>query len=272
MRPVTIALTRFAESDALLSEVLAAASAQVGVTGEVLLVEQCATGGIAQDTFPSTNLPLRIINARVGGLSEARNLALEQARHDIVLFLDADAIAAKDWASHLASALEAEGVAVAGGRIVPRWTGRPPFFAGARVVRDLYSLLELGPERFPYPRAVGAGFGIDRAKTGSMRFDATLGRRDGRLFSGEESDFCRRVSEAGLAIVYEGGAVVEHVIAPERMRLGWMAKRLVYAGQSRARVGGAPSPSRAPGLADWLMLPVILPPYAIGWLWGKMGR
>ena len=270
MRPVTIALTRYAESDELLREVVAAACAQVGVAGEVLLIEQQADSGIRTEDYPRAKLPLRVVHARVGGLSEARNLALDQATHELVLFLDADAVAAPDWAAKLAEALDEEDVGVAGSRIIPRWSGREPLIATARVVRDQYSLFELGTGRFPYPRAVGAGFGIDTKKTGSLRFDPSLGRRDGRLFSGEESEYCHRVALAGLKIVYEGGAIVEHVIAPERMRLGWVAKRLLYAGRSRATVGGAPSPSRPPGLADWLTLPVTLPPYALGWLWGKL--
>ena len=127
----------------------------------------------------------------------------------------------------MAAALQEEGIAVVGSRIVPRWSGREPLIARARVVRDQFSLLELGPDRFPYPRAVGAGFGVNRARTGALRFDPRLGRREGKLFSGEESEFCHRVTEAGLGIVYQGGAVVEHVIAPERMRLGWVLKRLL---------------------------------------------
>ena len=272
MPSVTITMTRYAEPDSLLRQVLEHALRQQGVEGEVLLVEQRTDRPFDGAGLPQGPLAFRMIERRLPGLSAARNVALEEARHDLVLFLDADALAAPDWAAAMAAALQEDGVAVVGSRIVPRWTGREPLIARARVVRDQFSLLELGPERFPYPRAVGAGFGVNRARTGALRFDPRLGRREGKLFSGEESEFCHRVTEAGLGIVYQGGAVVEHVIAPERMRLGWVLKRLLYAGQSRARVGGAPSPSRSPGLVDWLTLPITLPPYALGWLWGKLAR
>ncbi len=268
---VTVTLTRYAEPDALLREVLDSATAQQGVSGEVLLVEQDPDGSVDESEYANANLPLRIIRAELGGLSEARNLSLEHAKHDLVLFLDADAVAVEDWAAQLADALAEPRVAVAGSRIVPRWTGREPFLARARVVRDQFSLLDLGTGQKPYPRVVGAAFGVDRAKTGTLRFDPNLGRREGRLFGGEESDFCHLASEAGLDIVYQGAACVEHVVAPERMRLGWIAKRLVFAGQGRGSLGGKPSPSRSPGLVDWLTLPITLPPYALGWLWGKLG-
>ncbi len=105
-----------------------------------------------------------------------------------------------------------------------------------------------------------------------FRFDEGLGRREGRLFGGEESDFARRVRALGLAVVYVGAAEVTHLIEPERTRLPWILKRLVYAGHGRALAGGTPEPGGKARLADWLLLPLYLPPYALGWLWGKLSR
>lgn len=272
MRSVTIAMTRYAEPDALLRDALTHAIMQQGVEGELLLVEQRVDDPFDSTTLPQGSLVFRMIKRRLPGLSAARNLALDEAKHDFVLFLDADALAAPNWAAAMVAALTEKEIAVVGSRIIPRWTGKEPMIARARVVRDQFSLLDLGLKRIAYSRAVGAGFGLDRSKTGTLRFDPTLGRRDGKLFSGEESAFCHLVTETGYGIAYEGSAVVEHVIAPERMKIGWVLKRLLYAGQSRARVGGTPSPSRSPGLVDWLTIPITLPPYAIGWLWGKLTR
>lgn len=270
LKRVTVTLTRYSETDSLLREVLEHAVAQQGVEGEVLLIEQKPDSEIKETDYVGSALPLRIVRAQVSGLSEARNLSLVSSENDLILFLDADAIAAPDWAAALANALGKSGVAVAGSRIVPRWTGSEPWFARARVVKDQYSLLDLGKGSKPYPRVVGAAFGVDRSKTTSLRFDQALGRRGGKLFGGEESDFCNRVIAGGMTVVYQGAACVEHVVAPERMRLKWLLKRLIYAGQGRASLGGRPSPSQAPGLIDWLTLPVTLPPYALGWIWGKV--
>jgi hypothetical protein len=160
---------------------------------------------------------------------------------------------------------------VAGSRIVPRWPATPPFFARASVLRDQFSLLDLGPDTRSYHRVVGAGFGVDMAKLpADFRFDETLGRREGLLFSGEESDFCARARAHGLRLVYVGSACVTHCIGPERARLGWILKRMLYAGHGRARIGGAPAPSGRRTPEDWLLLPMYLPPYLLGWLWGKL--
>ncbi|ROT93304.1 glycosyltransferase [Altererythrobacter sp. FM1] len=269
---VTITLTRYAEPDALVAEAIRHAVAQQGVTGEVLFIEQNMAGGITEQAFADAPLAFRMIRAQLGGLSEARNLAMDHAAHSLILFLDADAMAAPDWAARLAETLaDNPRVAVAGSRIVPGWPGKPPLWAKARVVNDQYSMLDLGSGTFPYHRVVGAGFAVDMARLPPhMRFDPTLGRREGKLFSGEESEFCARVRAAGLEVVYDGRACVTHVVPPERTRLPWIARRLFYAGHGRAVLGGTPAPSQRPGLADWLTLPLTLPPYALGWLKGKL--
>ena len=272
LRKVTITLTRYAESDELVSRAIRHALAQEGVEGEVLFVEQDVEKPLDATRFEDGNLAFRMIARKLGGLSEARNLALDEARYSLVLYLDADAMAEPDWALRLAEVLRSDPeVAVTGSRIVPGWPGKPPVWAKARVVSDQYSMLDLGGETKPWHRVVGAAFGLDMAKLGTeMRFDPMLGRREGKLFSGEESEFCARVVERGFDIRYVGGAVVTHEVSEERTRLPWVMRRLYYAGLGRSQVGGAPAPSRKPGLADWLTLPLILPPYALGWLQGKL--
>ncbi len=272
-RPVTITMTRYAEDDELLRRVIAHAVTQEGVSGEVLFVDQSANGTIKESDFAGKALDFRLLRKRLPGLSAARNLALAEARHPLILFLDADALAAPGWAVALAKALEQDKVAIAGSRIEPGWPFDPPAYTRARVLRDQYSMLELGEDTMEVGRVVGAGFGIDTAKLPvGFVFDEALGRRDGRLFGGEESDFCYRACELGLKVVYAGTAQVTHLVPPERLRLGWILKRMIYAGYGRARQGGAPNPSAPPNWADWLFIPLYLPPYALGWLWGKFAR
>ena len=271
---VTITLTRYAEPDELVSRAIRHALDQEGVSGEVLFIEQDVDRPLDPTAFTGGILEFRMITRKLGGLSDARNLALDEARHPLVLYLDADAMARPDWASRLCDVLGGGGkVAIAGSRILPGWPAKPPIWAKARVVSDQYSMLDLGKDTLPWHRVVGAAFGLHLGKLGEdMRFDPLLGRREGKLFSGEESEFCARASARGWEIRYVGSAVVTHEVAEERTRLPWIMRRLYYAGLGRANVGGAPSPSRRPGLADWLTLPLTLPPYALGWAKGRLAR
>ena len=270
---VTIALTRYAEPDSLVSQAIMGALAQEGVSGEVLFIDQDESSELGANQFVETNLALRVVRGRLGSLSEARNCAIEQAENDHILFLDSDAVPEEGWANAMAAVLARPECAVVGSRIEPGWPANPPGFARAQVLRDQYSLLDLGREERLVHKVVGAAFGIDRSKLpDDLRFDPNLGRRDGRLFGGEETDFCRRVAGLGFEIRYCGCAAVTHIIQDERLSWRWMAKRLVYAGFGRARQGGAPSPSNQPGLADYLYAPLYLPPYVLGWTWGKLAR
>jgi glycosyltransferase involved in cell wall biosynthesis len=270
---VTVTLTRLGESDQLLTEVLQSLAAQTGARGEILFIEQKCDSTISADSFSNERWVCRIVRGPLPGLSAARNLSLKEAAFDQILFCDADAVARQGWAAALQAGLDAADVAIVGSRILPRWSGRPTILARSGVVLDQYSIYDLGTENNEVHRVVGAGFGLDRTKyPAQMFFDENLGRRDGRLFGGEESDLCQRVTAAGGRIMYVGDAVVEHVIPPDRLSALWVAKRLYYAGLGRGNAGGAPSPSRQPGLADWLLLPLILPPYTLGWLWGKLKR
>lgn len=270
---VTITITRYAEPDALVSKAISGALAQTGVKGEVLFFDQDEGSVLDAAQFCSGNLELKIVRGKLSSLSEARNRALENARFDHILFLDADAIPEPDWANNMVRVLSHPDCAVAGCRIEPGWPQKPPHFTNARVLRDQYSLLDLGRQDLKVARIVGAAFGIDRAKLpATMRFDTSLGRREGRLFGGEESEFCQRAGALGFEVRYCGEASVIHCIQPERLDWRWIAKRMIYAGYGRARQGGLPRPSRKPNISDYVYGPLYLPPYALGWLWGKLAR
>ena len=91
-----------------------------------------------------------------------------------------------------------------------------------------------------------------------------LGRSGGKLFGGEDTDLCARVRAAGGKVVYNGRAVVDHQILPERITYRWLMRRMFYAGYGRGIRGGPPSPSHEMTVMDWLVLPIILPAYLIG--------
>lgn len=264
---VTITLTRYREPDWLVNEALDSLAAQEGVIGEVIFLDQNWTDAFADSVAARSteDLIFRPVQCAERCLSHARNEGLRLAAHDVVLFTEPDVIAHARWARLMADEL-VKGAAIAGSRILPKWRARPPLLARARTVRDQYSILDWGEQTIDAARVVGAGFGINKRHIKSGRsFDENFGRRNGTLLGGEESKFCRDVQADGGRIVYVGGAIILHQVLNERLRWGWIMRRLFYAGLSRRQQGGAPSPSRKPGLWDWLLLPLILPPYAAGY-------
>lgn len=274
-----ISLTRFNETNELVLEALESLGHLEGAGFTVCVFDQKPDGDLEQAVIrlATKELPFiyRIIPTR--SLSYARNCAIETAAEmdmDIVLYLDADAIVDPSWAANLRLAFEDDPQsALVGARILAHWRAKPPLLSKARFVRDQFSLLDLGTSRRAYHRVVGAGFGLHRKRLAAgARFDETLGRRDGRLFSGEETEICARAEAAGWNILYEGKALVHHQIMAERANTAWIMRRFYYAGWSRARVGGAPSPSTRPTGAEWLAAALLAIPYFAGYLAGRRGR
>jgi glycosyltransferase involved in cell wall biosynthesis len=273
---ITVTLTRYNEPAWLLRQTLESLALQQDALLRLLFLDQLnKDDGLRSycEDLSSDNLTIEHIAIPARSLSYARNAALERTHTDKLLFIDADAIADPTWARELAATLDRPGVGVAGGRILPLWHRRPLWLARSHVVLDQYSMLDLGGGMRPVNRVVGANFGLNLARIGSLAyFDETLGRREGKLFSGEETELCRRVKDNGGQVLYNGNAIIRHQVLPERIRYGWIFKRMYYSGITRALAGGAPAPSRRLGIWDYLALPVILPAYALGYVHARFQR
>lgn len=272
MPSVTIVLTRYDEPDWLAMQVLESLSRQQGVVAEVLFLDQAPTLGITQRCEDLTTSNVSITHSVIArkSLSFARNEGIRRAANELIFFVDADAIVESGWAAALAGCLSPPDVGVAGTRILPCWYGRPLFIARSKVVQDQYSVFDLGIEQRSIERVVGASFGIHRRRLGpNAYFDERFGRRKGMLFSGEESDLCLRVRQTGMKVMYEGSVVAYHQILPARISYRWVLRRFFYAGVARAQLGGAPNPSNAMGVWDYLVLPLIFPSYVAGYRYGK---
>lgn len=263
---ITIAVTRHSESDELVARALRGATVSAGVEGEVLFLDQKgAVSGRMATAGIEGRLPIRILDGYPCGLSEARNRLLQEARNDIVLFLDADARPDPWWAAWLRNALAQDAVAIAGSRILPDWAKRPPLAARSSIVREQYSLLDLGPDLRPATKVVGAGFGLNKKHLGENAvFNTALGRQNGKLIGGEETELCERAHAAGFIIIYEGRAVARHYVGSDRLTWRWLMRRFVAGGESRALRKGAPGPFKKPDFNDWLFALPLLPFYVAG--------
>ncbi len=228
-------------------EPLAAAAAQAAALGnaEALLV----TSGL--DEGPHAGL--EVLAARLGarslragpGLSTARNAALADVTdEDVLAFLDDDAIPHTDWLERLAArwAEAPADVACIGGAIEPRWGAEPPEWVSEGIWTS-FSLLdrgegvaELHPSRGEDVWGANVSF-----RAGPLRrvggFDVARGPWPGVPLFGDESDAQRRLENAGHRILYAGDVRVEHLIGPERLTLGSLARRERWRGVSAAASG-----------------------------------
>ena len=158
-----------------------------------------------------------------GGLSAARNQSWECLEADVVGFPDDDCWYAPDFLERLTALMSARHLAgvtgctvdAGGRRSQLRWDSQAGPVTRRNVLRrGLSPTIFLG-------RDVIAAVGP---------FDETFGPREGRLGSGEETDYLLRSLEKGLKIEYEPSLHVFHESYSPRFRDGAAMRRAYYYG------------------------------------------
>ncbi len=228
MRSVSIVLCTLGRPR-LLVGVLGDLAAQLPARGEVVVVDQ-SEGEARRATqawlAARGDARTRLLCAPPRGLPEARNLGLEQARGEVVLFLDDDVRLAPGCVQAHLRALERPGVGAVVGRVVERGMrpNAPP------------TVNEVGPDgrvrtnltgRAPQPVGTlkGANMSLRREVLDQMGpFDS--GFRGTALL--EDADMGERVWRAGWSVWFEPEAELIHLSAPRggvRQGSDWETER-----------------------------------------------
>lgn len=174
------------------------------------------------------------------GLSNARNRAVAEAEHELVVFLDDDALAGRGWLAAYLDAFEATGADCIGGRIRLDWkVPRPRWLHPA--LDAFLGRLDLGETRrpFDFPRSypVGCNVAFRREVFDEVGlFDPALGVRPGRLVGSEETDLCYRLERAGGRLLYEPRAEVAHLVTPAKLHKGRFRQWAYHAGRTACLV------------------------------------
>jgi cellulose synthase/poly-beta-1,6-N-acetylglucosamine synthase-like glycosyltransferase len=157
------------------------------------------------------------------GLHNARHAGAKVARGEILVYVDDDIIAPSGWLSAILEPFKDPLVALAGGKIKPKWEAQPPEWL-SQFPPSYLSLLDLGEERqeLRWPKGVyGCNMAVRRStlyEVGGFNPDA-MGERRFIWFRGDgETGLHRKVSDAGYKAIYEPRAWVYHRITPERLK------------------------------------------------------
>jgi glucosyl-dolichyl phosphate glucuronosyltransferase len=179
-----------------------------------------------------------LANRERQGLSGARNTGVEEARGDVVAFLDDDAVAQPDWLERIAAAYRDPRVLGAGGTVRPRWVeGKPDWFPPEFdwVVGCTHSGMPRETE--PVRNLVGANMSFRRSALEEVGgFSHELGRVGTLPVGCEETDLSIRIGQRWpqAEIVYDPAAGVDHVVPAARGRAGYFLERCSAEGRSKA--------------------------------------
>jgi glycosyltransferase involved in cell wall biosynthesis len=177
----------------------------------------------------SPRFPIRrVLEARQGS-SFARNRAVDEARGDFIFF----------------SAMESRGLDAACGMVLARWSTPPPPWLGPRLwvklaVHDR-AALESAPanEVEALQNYFSANVGFRRAAFQRFgRFREDLGVVGKNPMSGEDTELFARIIGSGGKMGFVAGAVVHHLIGPERMTAEYLRRKSFAYGFGSAVAGG----------------------------------
>lgn len=223
----------------LLEGCLRSIAEQTGVDDlEIVVVDNGSTDSTRQvvERHPS----VRCVHEPRPGLSQARNAGIEAAGAAWIAFLDDDARPRPGWAAALVTASERWPAAAAiGGPVHLRWAHEPPGWLVPALHR-WYSAIDHGTRARLLDggeRVVGANLAVRRdAVLAAGGFADGLGRVGTALRSGEEVELVDRLRGAGLAVGWEPGAAVDHLIDAERMTIRWLLRRAWAQGRTDATI------------------------------------
>lgn len=204
---------------------------------EILIIDNHPSE-IAYSVFEkfSFNNKLRYFSEKKVGLSYARNRGIIESKGDIIVFIDDDAIADKEWLKNLIEVHRTTNAAIVGGKIEP--IAEIPFphwfykeLCTYIAVLDYSQVVKKmeGKNINPY----GCNFSAKKeifSKVGLFR--TSLGRKGNSLISNEDTDFFEKVKEFNFSIYYTPFAIVKHFIHKERMTRIFFIKRLYAQGIS----------------------------------------
>jgi GT2 family glycosyltransferase len=212
------------------------------VGGDILAVDNASTDGtstLLADLARRHAPLLRVAHEPRLGLSVARNLALAEARGEVVAFLDDDAVPRPGWLAALLAPYTDPRVACVGGRIRLDFPEPPPAWL-APELHAAFSAFDLGDEprrlrwgRDVYPYGANISFRTAAARAAGG-FCTSLGVAGRVELLHEEIDLCCRLERDGGEIAYAPDAVVDHRVLAERVSPARILRRYGLGGRSAA--------------------------------------
>jgi len=173
--------------------------------------------------------PVRYVHEPDPGIVSARNRALDEARGDVLVFIDDDELPSPAWLRTMLTTHEEYRCAAVAGAVVAkfekdpdRWISEGKFF-----------------ERKRYP----TGTRVPAAGTGNLLLDLRLVRAWGlrfdqafRFTGGSDTAFTSEIVARGGEIVFCDEASVVDIVPVERATRSWVLRRAFRNGNARARV------------------------------------
>lgn len=228
-------------------ELLINIKAQTYPNIEIILIAEPSTTLIdeVKSFVTENNIPnVKVLpNSRDAGAAAARNGGIEQAKGEIIAFIDDDAVPISDWAQEVVDTFSDDNIVGVTGPSIPWWKDDK----SAWVPEEFFWIIGgFGYKDWNEKRDVRNVTGTNMAfrreafnQTGLL--STHLGAKEGggglgkQKFSGEETEFCIRLMNiSSKRIMYNPNVKVRHKVYAYRLTPGFIARRAYSEGFTKA--------------------------------------
>ena len=268
----SVVITRYKEGNNILLDALSSLKGQEKVFLEILVLDQFYNKEVEEYCASNSTEKIKFnyIIIEPKSLSYARNFWIKKSTNNMILFLDADAIAATNRAYELIKQLNNDDIAISWTKILPKRNGKRNILTYSHYFWADYSLLDLWNDITLTTKVVWASFGLNKNKTSDeCYFDEGYGRKNWILLGWEETDLCARVQKKWSKIAYIGTTYILHQIDKERLEYKRLFKRVFFGWISRYLRWWMPQPRGfKKNIYDYLFLPLYLFFYIPWYIYG----
>lgn len=171
------------------------------------------------------------------GLSAARNKGIKEAKGDIIVYVDDDALVdawyLRTITEYMAAHPEIDAV---GGAIIPLYETSEPQWMTRYIKELLCGYLYFGDtiRTFPGDRYPGGGNAAYRAKVFEQvgLFNTALGRKGNGLMGSEEKDIFDKMKAQGMRFMYLPKMILHHIIPQKKLERDYFDRLTLQIGQS----------------------------------------
>ena len=250
---ITVIVCTFNRSGLLQTalESIAASEIPAGIAWEILVADNNSsddTRGVVEDLIRRYPGRFSYVFEPRQGKSNALNSAIVVAKGDVLAFADDDITVHPQWLYALAAPLVNGPWVGSGGRVLAQWQSAAPAWL------DRESWMLDGP-LVHFDRGLEAGqlnetpVGTNMAFRKSLferygGFRTDLGPRPGNEIRNEDSEFARRLLQAGELLYYEPSAIVYHPVPENRLTKGYFLAWWFSKGRTGIREAGISSEVR----------------------------
>ena len=210
---------------------------------EVLVIDNWSTDDTKDISllFQDKIKNLRYLFCESPGLMAARHMGCDEAKGEILCYLDDDSLATKDWLNGIAGSFADEDVAMVGGPCIPEYETEPPYWVEYfwnNVEYGRYngflSLLDFGDKSLFIPPMYIFGCNYSIRKKVFLWFGGTnpdyLPEKYRQYQGDGESGLAVRISRSGYKAMYNPRAKIRHLIPQSRLTVEYFCWKRYYNG------------------------------------------